>query len=179
MAARLRAVALHRDKSAFAELFSFYAPRVKSYLVRLGLDGAAAEEACQEVMVAVWRRADSFDPQQASVSTWIFRIARNRRIDLHRRAKTASAALDPEEPLLQPQPLIGADLQLEAAESEARVRGAMAELPEAQLRLIRASFYEGLSHSEIAESTGLALGTVKSRLRLALLKLRARLEQAL
>jgi RNA polymerase sigma factor (sigma-70 family) len=168
----VEAIAARRDKAAFARLFDWYAPRVKGYLLRLGLAAAEAEEAAQDVLVAVWRKADTFDRRQASVSTWIFRIARNRRIDLYRRQK---GALDPDEPMLQPEQPIAADAGLEAAEREARVRQALAELPPEQLDLVRRAFYEGLSHSEIAEATGLALGTVKSRLRLAFVKLKFRL----
>jgi RNA polymerase sigma-70 factor (ECF subfamily) len=166
-------IAVHRDKAAFARLFDWYAPRVKGYLMRLGLSAAEAEEAAQDVLVAVWRKADTFDRRQASVSTWIFRIARNRRIDLYRRQK---GELDPDEPMLQPQPPVAADVGLEAAQREIQVRKALGELPPEQLDLVRRAFYEGLSHSEIAEATGLALGTVKSRLRLAFVKLKFRLE---
>lgn len=165
-------IARGRDKAAFAELFDWYAPRVKGYLMRLGLPAAEAEEAAQDVLVAVWRRAETFDRRQASVSTWIFRIARNRRIDLYRRGK---GEIDPDDPMLHPEPAPAADAELEAAEREAQVRQALTELPPEQLDLVRRAFYEGLSHSEIAEATGLALGTVKSRLRLAFVKLKFRL----
>ena len=165
-------IAADRDKTAFARLFDWYAPRVKGYLMRLGLSAAEAEEAAQDVLVAVWRRAETFDRRQASVSTWIFRIARNRRIDLYRRQK---GELDPDEPMLHPEPPVAADVELETAEREAQVRAALTELPAEQLDLVRRAFYEGLSHSEIAEVTGLALGTVKSRLRLAFVKLKFRL----
>jgi RNA polymerase sigma-70 factor (ECF subfamily) len=168
----VEAIAAHRDKAAFGRLFDWYAPRVKGYLLRLGLSAAEAEEAAQDVLVAVWRKADTFDRRQASVSTWIFRIARNRRIDLYRRQR---GELDPDEPLLHPEPPLAADAGLEAAEREGRVRQALTELPPEQLDLIRRAFYEGLTHSEIAETTGLALGTVKSRLRLAFVKLKFRL----
>ena len=171
----VEAIAAQRDRTAFARLFDWYAPRVKGYLLRLGLSPAEAEEAAQDVLVAVWRKAETFDRRQASVSTWIFRIARNRRIDLYRRQK---GELDPDEPLLHPEPPVAADIGLETAQRETRVRLALTELPPEQLDLVRRAFYEGLSHSEIAEATGLALGTVKSRLRLAFVKLKLRLENA-
>jgi RNA polymerase sigma-70 factor (ECF subfamily) len=169
----VEAIAARRDRAAFARLFDWYAPRVKGYLLRLGLPAAEAEEAAQDVLVAVWRKAETFDRRQASVSTWIFRIARNRRIDLFRRQK---GALDPDEPMLQPEPPLAADVGMEAAERETQVRAALSDLPPEQLDLIRRAFYEGLTHSDIAEATGLALGTVKSRLRLAFVKLKFRLE---
>ena len=81
----MEAVAIHKDKAAYGELFAYYGPRVKAYLMRLGADNALAEELAQDVMVTVWRKADLFDRTQASVSTWLFRVARNKRIDAIRR----------------------------------------------------------------------------------------------
>lgn len=169
-------IAARGDRAAFAALFEHYAPRVKGYLARLGLEPGRAEDLSQEVMVAVWRKAGSFDRRKATVSTWIFRIARNRRIDLFRRDKTA--ALDPADPGLIPEPLPRPDAGLEVGQREVQVAAALADLPPEQREMVRAAFYEDLSHSEIAERFGLALGTVKSRLRLAFDKLRTRLEAA-
>jgi RNA polymerase sigma-70 factor (ECF subfamily) len=166
----VEAIAARQDRAAFTRVFAYYAPRVKAYLARLGLDGAQAEEVAQEVMVAVWRKAASFDARQASVSTWIFRIARNRRIDVFRRDRRA--ALDPNDPAFEPPSEARPDGAAEAAERETRVRRAMAELPPEQRDLVRRAFYEDLSHSEIAATTGVPLGTVKSRLRLAFAKLK-------
>lgn len=162
------------DRAAFAQLFSVYAPRVKGYLLRLGLESAQAEEVAQEVMIAVWRKASTFDPRQASAATWIFRIARNRRIDVFRRAH--KGALDPDDPMFQPQAEPRPDQAFEIAGREAQVRAAMAQLPDDQRALVRDAFYEDLSHSQIADKTGLPLGTVKSRLRLAFAKLKLRLD---
>ena len=167
-------IAAHADKAAFARVFTYYAPRVKGYLLRLGLEAAQAEELSQEVMVAVWRKAASFDRRQASVATWIFRIARNRRIDVFRRDQYAR--LDASEPMFQPPAEPLPDAAAEAGEREIQIRRALADLPEDQRSLVRDHFYEDLSHSQIAEKTGLPLGTVKSRLRLAFAKLKLRLE---
>lgn len=169
----MSAIARRQDKTAFAELFSYYAPRVKSYVLRLGADNALAEEIAQDVMVTVWRKAALFDRKQASVSTWIFRIARNRRIDVFRR--TSRPALDPEEPMILPAGVAPPEERVEALEAEARVRAAMRDLPPEQLELLKLAFYEGLSHSDIAERLKLPLGTVKSRIRLAFVKLKSRL----
>lgn len=169
----LVAVAGRQDREAFAELFAYYAPRVKSYLLRLGADGALAEEISQDVMVTVWRKAALFDRAQASVSTWIFRIARNRRIDLFRRSKRPD--LDPQEEMILPSGVEAPDARIEAMETEARVRAAMKDLPEEQVLLLKLAFYEGLSHSEIAARLGAPLGTVKSRIRLAFAKMKVRL----
>jgi RNA polymerase sigma-70 factor, ECF subfamily len=169
----MAAIAEHQDRDAFAELFAFYAPRVKSYMLRLAAGEAQAEELAQEVMITVWRKAHLFDRSQASVSTWIFRIARNRRIDLSRRQRPVD--LDPEMPGVAPEALPAPDARLNAEERETQVRAALAELPDEQIDLLKAAFYEGLSHREIADRTGLPLGTVKSRIRLAFAKMRARL----
>jgi RNA polymerase sigma-70 factor, ECF subfamily len=166
-------VATRQDRTAYAELFSYYAPRVKSYLMRLGADNAQAEEIAQDVMVTVWRKAGLFDRRQASVSTWIFRVARNRRIDVFRRTKRPE--LDPDEEMILPAGVEAPEHRVEAAETEARVREAMKGLPEEQLELLKLAFYDGLSHREIAEKLDVPLGTVKSRIRLAFAKMKAKL----
>jgi RNA polymerase sigma-70 factor, ECF subfamily len=171
----MEAVARVQDRAAFAELFAYYAPRVKSYLMRQGADDGQAEEITQEVMVTVWRKAGLYDRQHASVSTWLFRIARNRRIDAIRR--TRKPELDPNDPMLLPSQPAHADTGMDSADRERMVRAAMADLPEEQKELLRVAFYEGLTHREIAERMKTPLGTVKSRLRLAFAKLRGRLEQ--
>lgn len=170
----MEAVAVRQDRAAFAALFDFYAPRVKAYCLRLGAADSLAEELAQEVMVTVWRKAALFDRRQAAVSTWIFRIARNRRIDAARRA--AKPDLTPEDDPLPPTPVTAPDDALSGAERDAAVRAALQDLPADQITLLEQAFYEGLSHREIAERQGLPLGTVKSRIRLAFAKLRAHLE---
>ncbi|WP_313589146.1 sigma-70 family RNA polymerase sigma factor [Aquidulcibacter sp.] len=170
----MEAVAIHKDKAAYGELFAYYGPRVKAYLMRLGADNALAEELAQDVMVTVWRKADLFDRTQASVSTWLFRVARNKRIDAIRR--TTKPELDPNDPLLLPSAPPAADQLITGAERDQLVRAAIVDLPEEQRQLLHQAFYDGLSHREIAEQTGTPLGTVKSRLRLAFLKLRSKLD---
>jgi RNA polymerase sigma-70 factor, ECF subfamily len=172
-ASLIEAVATRQDRAAFTRVFAYYGPRVKAYLLRLGLESAQAEEVAQEVMVAIWRKAPSFDRGQASAATWIFRIARNRRIDLFRRDQRAQ--LDANDPAFHPAAEATPAEVAEAAERQAQVRRAMAELPPDQRDLVRRAFYEDQSHSEIAADTGVPLGTVKSRLRLAFAKLRLRL----
>ena len=169
----LASVAAKQDRAAYAELFGYYAPRVKSYLMRLGAEGSLAEEIAQDVLVTIWRKAGLFDRKQASVSTWIFRIARNRRIDVFRRTRRPD--LDPEEPMILPAGVEAPEERVEAMETEARVREAMKDLPEEQLQLLKLAFYEGLSHREIAQKLDVPLGTVKSRIRLAFGKMKSRL----
>lgn len=168
-------IAQSRSRAAFSEIFAYFAPRLKSYLIRLGSDASSAEEIMQEVMLNVWRKAAQYDRRQASVSTWIFRIARNRRIDTLRRLNKPE--LDAEDPMLRPAEAEQPDVTVNRAQIESQVRDAMETLPEEQLVLLQAAFYDGLSHSEIAKKFDLPLGTVKSRIRLAFLRLRGSLER--
>jgi RNA polymerase sigma factor (sigma-70 family) len=169
----IQRVASERDRAAFAGLYRHFAPRVKSYVMRLGADPASAEEIAQEAMLTLWRRADRFDPAQASASTWVFTIARNKRIDGLRRTKRPE--LDPEDPALVPAAPSPADALIEAEERSRRLSAAIELLPSEQASLLQLAYYDDLSHSAIARTTELPLGTVKSRLRLAF----ARLRQAL
>ncbi len=170
------AIAGDRDRQAFAKLFEHFAPRVKSYLIRLGCPGGEAEELTQEALLAVWQKAATFDPRQSAVSTWLFTIARNKRIDAVRR--TRRPELDPEDPALVPPTPEQADEILQAAQSASRLRAAVAELPADQRQLLELAFFEDQSHSDIATRTGIPLGTVKSRIRLAMQRLRKAIEEA-
>lgn len=169
----ISAIASARDQAAFAELFDFYAPRVKGMLMRAGSAADVAEEIAQETLLSVWRKASYFDASRASASTWIFTIARNLRIDRFRRERTPDAdtlynvmAGDaPEQP----------DHTLETVEREAQVHQALEILSPDQLRVVRLSLFEDKSHGDIAAELGLPLGTVKSRIRLAMARLRERL----
>jgi RNA polymerase sigma-70 factor (ECF subfamily) len=174
LSALLAKVAGQRDVSAFEVLFRHYAPRVKAYMARLARDGQAAEELMQETMVAVWNKASQFDPARGNVSAWVFTIARNQRIDAFRRMRRP--AFDPADPAFVPDDTPGVDVHLEGQQEAARLRRAMAELPEEQRELLKESFFNDRSHSAIAETFGIPLGTVKSRIRLAFAKLRAALE---
>lgn len=164
------------DREAFAQLFGAYAGKVKGYLVRLGAPPAAAEDLMQDAMVSIWRRAASFDATKAKASTWIFVIARNAWIDKLRRERTE---------LAYRQTVLVSEESEDEAPDEAAMRGqtedqvaaALATLSEEQRQVVQLSFFEDRPHSEIAAHLSLPLGTVKSRLRLALIKLRAHWEQ--
>jgi RNA polymerase sigma-70 factor (ECF subfamily) len=169
-----RAVAVSRDKAAFAELFDHFAPRIKAYLQRLGLGSAEAEEMTQEVMIVLWHKAALFDATKSTLATWLFRVARNRRIDALRRDR--SSEIDAKDPALLPSAPEAPDDAIGAEQRDERIRLAMERLPAEQLELVRLAFFIGLSHSQIAEETGLPLGTVKSRIRLAFGRLRSVLE---
>ena len=155
-------------------MYKHFAPRVKGYLIKIGTDRGQAEELTQEVMVTVWRKAATFDRRQASVSTWLFTIARNRRIDMVRRERRPE--IDLSDPLLVPDEPIAPDVQLDAVDREARVAKALKTLPKEQADLVHEAFFLAKSHSEISEQTKIPLGTVKSRLRLAFGRLRKALE---
>ena len=170
----MTAVAERRDRKAFVQLFEMFGPRVKAYLIRQGADQASADDLVQDVMLTVWRRAAQFDRNKASVSTWVFIIARNRRIDCLRRAKRPE--IDPNDPVLVREPDDPADHVVDAAQRGERLHAAVAQLPGEQEKLLRLAYFEDKSHSVIAEELQLPLGTVKSRLRLAMAKLRAALE---
>lgn len=169
------AVAREQDRNAFARLFGYFAPRVKSFLMRSGLADSAAEEVTQEVMIAVWRKASYFDPAKAGASTWVFTIARNQRIDRLRRtrSRTAVNVVDPSDELDAPPS--GEDITI-LAEREEGVRKALASLPAEQSAIVRLSFFAEKPHAEIARELGIPLGTVKSRVRLALARLRTLLD---
>lgn len=166
----IEAIAGQQDKAAFQQLFEHFAPRLKSYLLRLGADPAMAEDVAQEAMVMVWRKAASFDRSQAGASTWIFTIARNKRIDRLRREKRPE--LDPDDPGLIPAAEPAPDRSLQDGQARQRIAAAMKALPDEQAHLVRRAFFDDESHSRIAEESGLPLGTVKSRIRLALTRLR-------
>ncbi|RBI85942.1 RNA polymerase subunit sigma [Rhodosalinus halophilus] len=157
-----------RDEAAFAELFAHFAPRVKAFLIRSGADDGLAEECAQEVMATLWQKAHLFDPARASVSTWVFTIARNRRIDALRRQRRPEPEDLPWGPEAEPQQ----DDVLALQQDSERLAEALRSLPEKQRVLIERAYFGELSHSEIAEETGLPLGTIKSRIRLALDRLR-------
>ncbi len=166
----IEAIAGSQDKAAFQQLFEHFAPRLKSYLLRLGADAAMAEDVAQEAMVMVWRKAASFDRRQAGASTWIFTIARNKRIDRLRRERRPE--LDPDDPGLVPAAEPAPDRSLQDGQARQRIAAAMKALPDEQADLVRRAFFDDESHSRIAEESGLPLGTVKSRIRLALTRLR-------
>lgn len=174
LAALAKAVAQSRDRAAFARLFDFFAPRLQAYLIRQGADAALAEEITQDTMTTLWRKSELFDPAKSSLSTWLYRIARNRRIDLLRRDR--STLTEPDDPVFDLPDDTDIEGDMDAAQRDEAVRIAMSSLPDEQLSLVRLAFFEGLSHSEISEQTGLPLGTVKSRIRLAFTRLRRTLE---
>ena len=169
----IRSIATHQDRSAFAALFQHFAPRIKTFMQRSGSSEARAEELAQETMLAVWRKALLFDPASAGAATWVFTIARNLRIDAYRRERrggvveTTDIAIEFQVDE-SPQP----DARLASSQTEARVQTALAALSDEQKRVVELSFFEEKAHAEIATILDIPLGTVKSRLRLAMGRLR-------
>ena len=161
-------VETQKDVSAFEELFTHFAPRVKAFLMKSGADPQMSEECSQEVMATVWRKAHLFDPSRASASTWIFTIARNKKIDAIRKQNRP----EPEQLFSEEDYEPDQESTIELQQETERLATALGELPEKQRVLIEKAYLGELSHSEIAEITGLPLGTIKSRIRLALEKLR-------
>jgi RNA polymerase sigma-70 factor (ECF subfamily) len=166
------AVARLRDREQFGELFDYFAPRLKSFFLRMGVPAGTAEDLAQDTMLAVWNKAAQFDPTRASASTWIFTIGRNLRIDMKRRERDPNTFAElfagVPDPLQSDQMIV--------AEREVRVRAALAELSQEQATVIRLSFFDDRAHGEIARVLNIPLGTVKSRIRLAMNRLRALVE---
>jgi len=167
----ISAIAREQDRNAFARLFAYFAPRIKGFLGRAGLADAVAEELTQETMVAVWRKAPSFDPSRAGLSTWVFTIARNLRIDHLRRSRIVPGD-EPFEPDDEADPAPSGENIAIATEREETIRQALANLSDEQAKIVRLSFFAEKPHAEIARELDIPLGTVKSRIRLALARLR-------
>lgn len=174
LAEQMQRIAQDRDQGAFRELFDHFAPRIKAYMMRQGADATLADELAQETLLTVWRKASLYAADKGALSTWIFTIARNLRIDRLRREVPWQALPEghDEEASDEPDP----ETALSDGERAERVQAALASLPRDQHEVVLLSYLDGLSHSEIAERLGLPLGTVKSRMRLAYAKLREAVE---
>ena len=159
------------DRAAFAELFQHFGPRLQTFYLRGGCRPDQANDLVQEVMLIVWRRADRFDPKKASAGTWIYTIARNKRIDRIRRERRPEP--DPEDPAFVKGEPVQADVAVDASLVRQRLLAAIDELPEQQAHVVRAAYLEGKTLSVIAEELDKPLGTIKSRMRLAMQRLRS------
>ena len=171
----LAKVAERQDISSFKKIFDYFSPRLKSFLMRSGADEAIAEEIIQETMTIIWTKADYYDPKMASPSTWIYTIARNKKIDILR--KSRKAILEDIDTAVLPPVESKADENIEHDQKFEMITQYLDDLPEDQLNLLKMNFFEEKSHGEISEITKIPLGTVKSRIRLALEKIRGKLEK--
>jgi RNA polymerase sigma-70 factor (ECF subfamily) len=169
----LIAVAEKRDQVALGRLFDHYVPKIRSFCL-MSQPGATlmADDIAQEVMIRVWNKAHTFKPEAASLNTWIFTIARNARIDYLRKNGRHQSNIDPE--------LLWNDVVDESADpfrdaqqsrDKDRIQAGLSQLPNEQRQVLAKVYLEGKTHVEAAEELGLPLGTIKSRVRLALHKL--------
>ncbi len=173
----LIAVATNKDVDAFRILFSYFAPRVKAYLLRCGAPPATAEDVAQDVMLAIWRNAAQYDPARGDPSAWVFGIARNGRLTVLRHERRPN--LFQELPKDLPSSSDECDTGAIAAERRRRLASALRTLPPEQTEMVRLSFFEDRSHSQIERKLGIPLGTIKSHIRRAILRLRAVLDDEL
>jgi RNA polymerase sigma-70 factor (ECF subfamily) len=174
LAALITQVAETRDRQAYAALFKHFAPRIMAYLRRGGMGAGEAEELTQEVMLTLWRKAGYFDPLRAGAATWLFAIVRNARIDRARRRRDATLSGAP--PLEEADAAPSAESMSLVTEREAQLRSALNSLSPEQKEIVQLSFFSDTPHAAIASKLNLPLGTVKSRVRLAIAKLRILLE---
>jgi RNA polymerase sigma-70 factor (ECF subfamily) len=174
MADLLQRIAERADPAAFRELYEAYGPRVKAYMMRKGADAGTAEDLAQETLLTVWRKAALYAGDRGSMTTWVFTIARNLRIDRLRREVPWQELPEGRLAEASGEPL--PDEELAEKERQQRVQAALAELPAEQREVVSLAYLEGLSHSEIAGRLGVPLGTVKSRMRIAYQKIRQAVE---
>lgn len=170
--ALMLAVKVRRDRAAFAELFDFFAPRLKGFIMKSGIPAGQAEEIVQDVMLTVWHKAEQFDPQRAQVSAWVYQIARNRQIDTLRRESRPLPEELFNDDASEPDASQILALDQEASELKTALAGIKAE----QREIIEKAYFGDLSHQAISDELGLPLGTIKSRIRLGLERLRHELK---
>ena len=170
----LLAVGQAQDRTAFIILFEHYAPQLKTYFCGLGVPSSMADDVVQETMLMLWRKAHYYDPAKGPPSAWVFTIARNLRATKLRERRLTSI----EDALLRMEdPAARADDLLAASETESRLRQVLKTLPKEDADLLKASFLEEKSHPDIARARNLPLGTVKSRLRRTLSRVRKALSE--
>ena len=158
-------ISINSDKEAFSKIFDYFAPRIIGYLAGSGTKLEIAEELTQEVLTTVWEKSCQFDPNKANVSTWIFTIARNKKIDRIRKDQN---------PLYNPVDLIDAlynNKINENKEVEEKIEQIQSILTQNEKNLIKMNFFEGKTHKKISEELEIPIGTVKSRIRNILLKM--------
>lgn len=170
-------VASSRDREAFKRLFEHFAPRIKGLMLKAGCSSDEAEEIAQNALIAVWRKANQFDPATAGAAAWIYTIARNSRIDLLRSKARADRLQGVSELPDAPDPAEPADIVISRVQDTARITSAIKRLSTEQSMVVKLSFIEERPHPEIASLLGIPLGTVKSRIRLAMNRLREILDE--
>jgi RNA polymerase sigma-70 factor (ECF subfamily) len=165
----LSRVARDRDRSAFAAVYDRVSPRVYGFLLKLLGNRPDADDVLQETFLQVWNQAERFDPSRGNPDGWVLMIARSRAGDrLRKRAQARTVS----EPVNEPATTAHPGERLEATDDAGRVSAALTRIPPEQGELIRLAFYDGLTHEQIARRLGLPLGTVKTRIRLGMMRLR-------
>lgn len=172
----LSEISENKNKEAFRRLFDHFAPRIRGFITGKGADPEMSEEVVQETFVNIWKKAHLFDPEKASASTWIFTIARNTRIDLLRKINRPVPDLDDPSMVADPEP--SAHQLMVRDEEASRLKKAISQLPAEQHEVLRLAFFEEKPHAQVAEELGIPLGTVKSRIRLALGRMRSELGES-
>jgi len=168
-AAQMESVSRRRDRDCFMRIYDHFAPRVRLYLRGIGSPDEVAEELAQEALLRLWQRATLYDAARSSLSTWLFRIARNLHIDRVRREPCWVPVDD--EPGWPDNDDAGGFSSAESHAEQVDLQHRIERLPAVQARLIRMSYFEAKSHQEIADELGMPLGTVKSSLRRAFQRL--------
>ncbi|MAH88618.1 MAG: RNA polymerase subunit sigma [Pelagibacterales bacterium] len=166
----INAIGVNQDKQAFSTIFKYFAPRLKSFLVKAGSTDSQAEEVIQEVMIAVWTKSATYDSSKSSVSTWVYTIARNKRIDKIRKEKRHYLS-ESDEGLEIPVDSTQ-EKEILSAQLSSSLKKYMSNLPKEQSKLLQLSYFYNKTHADISEELKIPLGTVKSRIRLALTKMR-------
>lgn len=165
----------HGSQSAFTQLYDATSARVHGLVCRIVVDRALAEEVTQEVFLEVWRTGPAFDPMRGSALSWLFTIAHRRAVD---RVRSVSAARRRDEAYEARQVARDYDTTADQVDDRMcaeRVRAAVSTLSDIQREAVELAYFGGLSHVEVAERLGIALGTAKSRIRDGLMKMRREL----
>lgn len=160
------------DKSALQDIALHYGPRLKSFLMYRGEQEQTAEDIVQDVVILVWTKASQFDAQKGSFSSWVYRITRNKWIDHKRKHNRLQPTAPDIMATMSDDYVDAADINFDRIEASQAVRKHMALLPNEQKQILHMSFFQGLSHNQIAKRTGIPLGTVKGRIRASLKKMR-------
>ena len=170
-------IASNEDRAAFTRFFRHFAPLIKAFaLAGSSLSASLADELVQEVMLKVWQKAGGFNPEKAAASTWVYTIARNCRTDMFRRLQKFDTPLA-EQDVMPDQSSEEPFAMLQDKRSQDRVRELMQGLPPDQMQILAKVYMEGKSHAEAAAELDLPLGTVKSRVRLAIQKLQIQIDR--
>ena len=173
----LQQVANTQDREAFSRLFGHFAPLIKAFAINgSALAAANAEELVQEVMIKVWQKASAYNPQKAAASTWIYTIARNCRTDMYRRLQKFDTPINADD-IWQETESEELFTAVQQKRDAVRIRDMLQKLPHEQSQILQKVYMEGKSHSEVSEELDLPLGTVKSRVRLAMKKLQLTAER--